>query len=257
MIQAYKVPTANAMVEYPSIKQISSAKWHIIAIEVPQGLVFLDMSNKQDICRDINPSNIQLDGDVMQTSLLPHSPSNSRPENAMDAGGFTDLETSPVLPVCVKKDSETKKSPQRKRPLRAKDLFKKAFSWWRQNTCHMKNKKESKSNVYHHLLLISSLLASITLHTALKIQGYRVEESYEYNSSINDAVCQTENQYYFYSNWLIIMFNSIAFFLSVALLMRLFNELPLRPLLQVSVFSMVGAYLCTILDPFKPRSCSS
>ncbi|KAJ0100145.1 hypothetical protein Patl1_20648 [Pistacia atlantica] len=74
MIQAYKVQTANAMVEYPSIKQISLAKWHIIAIEVPQGLVFLDMSNKQDICRDINPSNIQLDG----TSLLPHSPSNSR-----------------------------------------------------------------------------------------------------------------------------------------------------------------------------------
>ncbi|KAJ0099177.1 hypothetical protein Patl1_20738 [Pistacia atlantica] len=190
MIQAYKVQTANAM--------------------------------KQDICRDINPSNIQLVGDVMQTSLLPHTPSNSRPENAMDAGGFTDLETSLVLPVC--------------------------------NTCHMKNKKESKSNVYHQLLLISSLLASTTLHTALKIQGYRVEESYEYNSSINDAVSQTENQYYFYSNWLIIMFNSIAFFLSVALLMRLFNELPLRPLLQVSVFSMVGAYLCTILDPFKPRA---
>ncbi|XP_031277924.1 uncharacterized protein LOC116136362 isoform X1 [Pistacia vera] len=95
-------------------RQISSAKWHIIAIEVPQELVFLDMSNKQDICRDINPSNIQLDGGVMETSFLPHTPSNSRPENAMDAGGFTDLETSPVLPVCVKKDSETKKSPQRK-----------------------------------------------------------------------------------------------------------------------------------------------
>ncbi|XP_031277929.1 uncharacterized protein LOC116136362 isoform X2 [Pistacia vera] len=108
------VQTANAMAEYPSIRQISSAKWHIIAIEVPQELVFLDMSNKQDICRDINPSNIQLDGGVMETSFLPHTPSNSRPENAMDAGGFTDLETSPVLPVCVKKDSETKKSPQRK-----------------------------------------------------------------------------------------------------------------------------------------------
>ncbi|KAJ0098931.1 hypothetical protein Patl1_20682 [Pistacia atlantica] len=101
MIQAYKVQTANAMVEYPSIKQISSAKWHITAIEVPQGLVFLDMSNKQDICRDINPSNIQHDGDVMETSFLPHTPSNSRPENAMDSCGFTDSEASPVLPVCA------------------------------------------------------------------------------------------------------------------------------------------------------------
>ncbi|ESR34801.1 hypothetical protein CICLE_v10006327mg [Citrus x clementina] len=81
--------------------------------------------------------------------------------------------------------------------------------------------------------------------------GCKSEEGYKNNSSLN-PICQIVNQHPFYIR-LVTTFNSVAFFLSIALMMILFNKLPLRPLLLVSAFSMLGAYMCIISGPTKPH----
>ncbi|KAJ0043549.1 hypothetical protein Pint_18026 [Pistacia integerrima] len=35
-------------------------------------------------------------------------------------------------------------------------------------------------------------------------------------------------------------------------MMRLFNKLPFRPWLLVSLFSIIGAYMCIMMYPVKP-----
>ncbi|GAY31925.1 hypothetical protein CUMW_280850 [Citrus unshiu] len=118
-------------------------------------------------------------------------------------------------------------------------------------------KKHSKGvNVYHLLLPISALLSTTTFHIQLKILGCRAEDAYEYNSSSLSPFCQIVNQHpYFIPS--VIVFNSLAFFISVALMMILFSELPLWPLSLVSAFSMAAAYICTMSDSLKPLLSSS
>ena len=118
-------------------------------------------------------------------------------------------------------------------------------------------KQHSKGvNVYHLLLLISALLSTTTFHIQLKILGCRAEQAYECNSSSQSPFCQIVNQHpYFIPS--VIVFNSLVFFISVALMMILFSELPLWPLCLVSAFSMAAAYICTMSDPLKPLLSSS
>ncbi|KAK9181492.1 hypothetical protein WN944_024629 [Citrus x changshan-huyou] len=126
------------------------------------------------------------------------------------------------------------------------------------NNCPIKTGKKypKGSSVYHLLLLISALLSTTTFHVQLKILGCRAEDAYEYNSSSLSRFCQIANQHpYFIQS--VIVFNSLAFFISVALMMTLFSELPLWPLSLVSAFSMAAAYICTMSDPLKPLLSSS
>ncbi|KDO45263.1 hypothetical protein CISIN_1g025689mg [Citrus sinensis] len=118
------------------------------------------------------------------------------------------------------------------------------------NNWPMKIKIESGTNVCHLLLLIAALVSTITYRTALKIRACKLEQGYNYSSSLI-SICQIVDQHPLFIQ-LVMAFNSIAFFLSMALLMILFNELPLRPLLLVSAFSMLGAYICAITDLTKP-----
>ncbi|KAK9178499.1 hypothetical protein WN943_027690 [Citrus x changshan-huyou] len=90
----------------------------------------------------------------------------------------------------------------------------------------------------------------------LKILGCRAEQAYECNSRSLSPFCQIENQHPHLIPSVII-FNSLAFLISVALMMILFSELPLRPLSLVSAFSMAAAYICTMSDPLKPLLSSS
>ncbi|KAL9409390.1 hypothetical protein AB3S75_047727 [Citrus x aurantiifolia] len=85
---------------------------------------------------------------------------------------------------------------------------------------------------------------------ALKIRACKLEQGYNYSSSLI-SICQIVDQHPLFIR-LVMAFNSIAFFLSMALLMILFNELPLRPLLLVSACSMLGAYICAITDLTEP-----
>lgn len=118
-------------------------------------------------------------------------------------------------------------------------------------------KKHSKGiNVYHLLLLISALLSTTTFHIQLNILGCRAEQAYECNSSRLSPFCQIANQHpYFILS--AIVFNSLTFFISVALMMILFSALPLWPLSLVSAFSMAAAYICAMSDTLKPLLSSS
>ncbi|TXG70548.1 hypothetical protein EZV62_005483 [Acer yangbiense] len=181
--------------------------------------------------------------------------------HAIDAGDFTAVNIPPASPRCRKTDVKIEKTVQLTGAPRAKNINEKASSEQNRSylhkTCHVKVKNESRFNIYHVLLLISTLLATITFHTALKfyLPGCRFQEGYESSSSLN-SICQIENQRS-YSNRILITFNSVVFFLSTALMMILFNELPFRPWLQVLVFSMIGSYMCTLMDPVNPSTFSS
>ncbi|KAK1575347.1 hypothetical protein Q3G72_004654 [Acer saccharum] len=252
--------------KYPAIQPETCRKWVKIATRAARGLAFHLNSEKQvtyrdlksvnllldDNYRDLKASNMFLDGNVKSTSKFKN--------HAIDAGDFTALNIPPASPRCRKTDVKIEKTVQWTGALGAKNINEKAS---RQNrsylhkTCPMKVRNESQCNIYHVLLLISTLLATITFHTALKfyLPGCRFHEGYESSSSVN-SVCQIENQSS-YSNRILITFNSVVFFLSTALMMILFNELPFRPWLLVLVFSMVGSYMCTFKDPVNPSSLSS
>lgn len=118
------------------------------------------------------------------------------------------------------------------------------------NNWPMKIKMTSGTNVCHLLLLIAALVSTITYHTAVKIRACKLEQGYNYNSRLI-SICQIMDQRPLIIR-LVMAFNSIAFFLSLALLMIIFNELPLRPLLLVCALSMLGAYICAVSDLTKP-----
>ncbi|KAK1575134.1 hypothetical protein Q3G72_002934 [Acer saccharum] len=182
-------------------------------------------------------------------------------ENHLFRSDFTALNIPPASPRCRKTDLKIEKTVQLTGAPRAKNINEKAASEQNRSylhkICPVKVRNESRFNIYHVLLLISTLLATITFHIALKfyLPGCRFQEGYESSSSLN-SICQIENQRS-YSNRILITFNSVVFFLSTALMMILFNELPFRPWLQVSVFSMICSYMCTFMDPVNPSSFSS
>ncbi|KAK0598446.1 hypothetical protein LWI29_034769 [Acer saccharum] len=237
--------------KYSAIQPESCCKWVQIAMGAARGLASNHhASKKQVIHKYLNPVNLLLDDNyrdlkASNMSLDRNVKSTSKFKNhAIDAGDFTALNIPPASPRCRKTDVKIEKTSQQSRSYLHK-------------ICPMKVRNESQCNIYHVLLLISTLLATITFHTALKfyLPGCRFQEGYQSSSSVN-SVCQIENQSSS-SNRILIMFNSVVFFLSAALMMILFNELPFRPWLLVLVLSMVGSYICTFMDPINPSSFSS
>ncbi|KAK0598500.1 hypothetical protein LWI29_035248 [Acer saccharum] len=230
----------------PAIEPESCRRWVQIAMQAARGLAFLHRDSKYNY-KDLKASDMLLD-----TSKFNN--------HAIDAGDFTALNIPPASPRCRKTDMKIEKTVQLTGDPRAKNINEQASEQNRSylhKTCPVKVRNESRFNIYHVLLLISTLLATITFHIALKfyLPGCRFQEGYESSSSLN-PICQIENQRS-YSNRILITFNSVVFFLSTALMMILFNELPFRPWLLVLVFSMVGSYMCTFKDPDKPSSLSS
>ncbi|XP_031265617.1 uncharacterized protein LOC116124042 [Pistacia vera] len=226
--------------KYSTIEPVSWEKPFKIHSGAAGRLTALHGLKKLDIHQTFKFPNILLDGTTK--GLLAQTP------NSMDACDFTALDIPPVLLQCGKQDMEVKNTPPRAWALRATDVVEKTFQWWHHqpNLSNTQTMKDHKllSNSHHLLLLISTLLATVSLHAALKMSRCRVEEGY--NSRLN-SIFQTET----YSNQLLILFNSLTFFLSVALMMRLFNKLPFRPWLLVSLFSMIGAYMCIMMYPVK------
>ncbi|KAJ0098683.1 hypothetical protein Patl1_20650 [Pistacia atlantica] len=226
--------------KYPTIEPLSWEKPFKIHSGAAGRLTALHSLKKLDIHQTFKVPSILLDGTAK--GLLAQTP------NSMDARDFTAVDISPFL-LHGKKDMEVKNTPPRAWARRATDVFEKTFQWWHHqpNLSNTQTMKDHKflSNSRHLLLLTSTLLATVSLHAALKMSRCRVEEGYD--SRLN-SIFQTET----HSNRLLILFNSLTFFLSVALMMRLFNKLPFRPWLLVSLFSMIGAYMCIMMYPVKP-----
>ncbi|KAK4837588.1 hypothetical protein QYF36_006766 [Acer negundo] len=233
----------------PANEPESCRKWVQIAMQAARGLAFLHRDSKSinqlldDNYRDLKASKMLLDTSKFNNHTI-------------DAGDFTALNIPPASPRCRKTDLKIEKTVQLTGAPRAKNINEKA-SEQNRSYPHKNCPVKVRNNFYHVLLLISTLLATITFHIALKfyLPGCRFQEGYESSSSLN-SICQIENQRS-YSNRILITFNSVVFFLSTALMMILFNELPFRPWLLVLVFSMIGSYMCTLMDPINPSSFSS
>ncbi|KAK9181494.1 hypothetical protein WN944_024631 [Citrus x changshan-huyou] len=232
-----------------SIKEGSWDKRLEIAIGVAKTLVATQSSQKQNIYRDLNPSSILLE--ETPSSFLADMPHNSIAKvNLMDGGECTALDISDDLTQAGKTEMKIKASQHVRGAFGAKcDQMRKGFKWGHlslhlQDTwLNMKTKNKSKSYVFH-LVLLLALLSTIMFHAALKIFGCRSEKGFQQISSLN-PFCRVVNRHPHLFQLLIIL-NSAAFFLCLAFMTVLFNEFPLKPLLLVSVFSMLAAYMCII-----------
>ncbi|ESR34815.1 hypothetical protein CICLE_v10005082mg [Citrus x clementina] len=232
-----------------SIKEGSWDKKIEIAIGVAKTLVAMQSSEKQNIYRDLKPSSILLK--ETPKSLLADTPHNSVAKvSLMDGSECTALDISDDLSQSAKTEMKIKATQHVWGAFGAKyDRMRKVFKWGHlsshlQNTwLNMKTKNKSKGYVFH-LLLLLALLSTITFHIALKIFGCRSEKGFQQISSLN-PFCRVVNRHPHLFQ-LLITLNSAAFFLCLAFMTVLFNEFPLKPLLLVSVFSMLAAYMCII-----------
>lgn len=224
--------------EHPaSIQQSPRAERLEIVTKICQDLPFLHSSEKQVIHRDFKASNILLDE-----------------VNAMeDAADSTALDMSSVSLQSGKTDMEMKMTQLESGARGANDEAEKAFQW-QYKSSHLKctgpnlrTENEIWSNSLY-LLLVPTLVSTVIFLTQLKIMGCK-SEGHKNNSSLN-PICQIVKQYPFYIR-VVTAFNSVAFFLSISLMMILLNKLPLRALLLVSAFSMLGAYMCIISGSTK------
>lgn len=238
--------------EHPaSIQQSPRAERLEIVTKICQDLSVLHGSAKQVIHRDFKASNILLD-ETFKSNLSNFSIANV---NAMeDAADLTALDMSFVSLQSGKTDMEMKMAQLESGARGANDEAEKAFQWPYKST-HLKStwpnlrtENEAWSNSLFPLLL-ATLVSTMIFLIELKIMGCKSQEGHKNNSSLN-PICQIVKQYPFYIR-LVTAFNSATFFLSISLMMILLNKLPLRALLLVSAFSMLGAYMCIISGPTK------
>lgn len=226
-----------------SIKEGSWDKRLEIAIGVDKTPVAMQSSEKQNIYSDLKPSSILLE--ETPKSFLADTPYNSIVKvNLMDGGECTKLDISDDLSQAGKTEMKTKANQHAAKY----DQIREGSKWGHlpshlQNTwLNMRTKIKSRSYV-SHLLLLLAFLSTIMFHAALKILGCR-SESFQQISSLY-PFCRVVNRHPHLFQSLITV-NSAAFFLCLAFMTFLFNEFPLKPLLLVSVFSMLAAYMCMI-----------
>ncbi|KAI9161757.1 hypothetical protein LWI28_020407 [Acer negundo] len=182
--------------------------------------------------------------------------------NAMNNGGFTALDILDALPYGGKKDMEIEKILQREGASRARNLGKSTLesnncdssqkNWDQSSSSHlqanwpMKTKHKISRDAYHALLITAAVFLGITFHAALNAPGGRLVDNIKFKSSSSLGI-QVGKQS---SNLLrlFIWFDSIAFITSAAsMIIILIHEIPLKPWMLISVFSIYGAYICSIM----------
>ncbi|KAK0595031.1 hypothetical protein LWI29_002743 [Acer saccharum] len=182
--------------------------------------------------------------------------------NAMNDGGFTALDILDALPYGGKKDMEIEKILQREGASRARNLGKSTLESnncessqrnWDQSSSSqlqanwpMKTKHKISRDAYHALLITTAVFLGITFHAALNAPGGRLVDNIKFKSSSSLGI-QVGKQS---SNLLrlFIWFDSIAFITSAAsMIIILIHEIPLKPWMLISVFSIYGAYICSIM----------
>ncbi|KAK0597401.1 hypothetical protein LWI29_024922 [Acer saccharum] len=184
--------------------------------------------------------------------------------NAMNDGGFTALDILDALPYGGKKDMEIEKILQREGASRARNLGKLILESNNCDSCNeslrnwdrsssnlqvnwpMKTKHKISRDAYHALLITTAVFLGITFHAALNAPGGRLVDNIKFKSSSSLGI-QVGKQS---SNLLrlFIWFDSIAFITSAAsMIIILMHEIPLKPWMLISVLSIYGAYICTIM----------
>ncbi|KAH7557361.1 hypothetical protein JRO89_XS11G0131000 [Xanthoceras sorbifolium] len=183
--------------------------------------------------------------------------------NAMNDGGFTAVDILDVLPHDGKRDMEIEKILQREGALRARDLGKSMFESNNCESCNesqsnwdqsshlqanwpMKTKHKISRDAYHALLITTAVFLGITFHAALNAPGGKLVDNIKFKSR-SSLGFQVGKQSSILLR-LFIWFDSIAFITSAAtMIIILMHEIPLKPWMLISVFSLYGAYICSIM----------
>ncbi|KAK4837828.1 hypothetical protein QYF36_008743 [Acer negundo] len=183
--------------------------------------------------------------------------------NAMNDGGFTVLDILDVLPHEGKRDVDIEMILQREGAMRATDLGKVILDdekWIESQrngdrSSHLqpiwywprKARRKTPREAYHVMLVTAALILAITFQAALNAPGSKVVDNIKYKSS-SSLGFQVGKQSSNYLLRLFIWFDSIAFITSAAsMIIILVHEKPLKPWMLISVLSIYGAYICTIM----------
>ncbi|CAL5343805.1 unnamed protein product [Camellia sinensis] len=159
--------------------------------------------------------------------------------NAKNSGGFTPLDILDVLPYSRKIDMEISKILRQAGAMGARDIADQSFNCgddnYSQPPPHMstimsilKFRRETYNAV---LLVTATFLTTITF-----LGGF-------YNPNGTLQLKKHES----ILTRLFILFNSTGFTSSGALVIFLLHEFPLKPWPQISVLTMFGAYMCSIM----------
>ncbi|KAJ9164019.1 hypothetical protein P3X46_023637 [Hevea brasiliensis] len=184
--------------------------------------------------------------------MLEDSPTHSGmvEVNAKNNGGFTALDILEAIPENEEVDVAIKEILVRAGASRGRDIadssnhevYIEVGKQWQRLFPKQATRSEFLISKYHGLLITSTLLATLTFHAALRPPTV-MSEVFHNESSRTFPLEKQDAEI----NHLFILFNSIAFFTSMALITLLTHELPLMPWLLISVTSTIGAYMCSIM----------
>ncbi|KAA8533927.1 hypothetical protein F0562_031444 [Nyssa sinensis] len=187
--------------------------------------------------------------------LLTYNPSISSvvDVNAMNSGGFTALDILDVLPYCGKTDMEIDKLLRRAGALRARDMIHHDAVYACRRGCHqpsnidtikaiIKPRREYACGV---LLVIATMLATVTFRAAFSPPGGNFKEGYVYNYHGDGTLQLKRSESIITSSFL--LFNSTGFVASVAIIIFLLHEFPMKPWPQISISTLFGSYMCLIM----------
>ncbi|XP_059627816.1 uncharacterized protein LOC132270653 [Cornus florida] len=204
-----------------------------------------------------NTASLRQISNGLLTSEFDPNISNLVYENDMKSLCFINPDKQRVLPNCGDIDVEIEKVLRQAGALRARDLSNHDSD--PDAVCHcregypkpsdnpikdiVKPRKEFLCSVL--LLLMATLVAKLTYQAAFSLPGGTLKGGYTYNYAANGSLQPKKRDLIVTSSF--ILFNSIGFVASVAVIIVLLHEFPMKPWPQICVCTLFGSYVCLIM----------
>ncbi|XP_059625300.1 uncharacterized protein LOC132268475 [Cornus florida] len=172
--------------------------------------------------------------------------------NSKSSGEMLTPDSQHVLPNCGNEEVEIEKMLQQAGALRAKELF--IHDSGHDAVCHCRegSHKPSQNVITGQreflccvLLLMAALVAKITYQAAFSFSVGALKEGYAYNYAAN-GILQLKKRDSI-ANRSFMLFNSSGFVASVAVIISLLHEFPLKPWPQISASTLFGSYMCLVM----------
>ncbi|CAK9188041.1 unnamed protein product [Ilex paraguariensis] len=176
--------------------------------------------------------------------------------NAMSCGGFTALDILDVLEYSQSIDVEVYNILHQAGALRARDLANRDTNQYAAQDDKRKGfKTTDKSSIlpyirvanHHMLLLMATMVTTITYQAALHSPDGTFKAHYSYNYTSNGSTLPLKKQESIITQSFL-LFNSIGFVGSLAVVIFLLHEFPLKPWPQITVSMLFGSYMCCIMS---------
>ncbi|KAA8533929.1 hypothetical protein F0562_031446 [Nyssa sinensis] len=173
--------------------------------------------------------------------------------NAMNSGGITALDIVDVLPYCGKIDMEIDKLLRQARAKRARDIASHDACFICVKEFHQPSPKNTLKDIIKLkrefancvLLLTATMIATITYVALLSPLVRTSKAGYLHNNDANGTLQLIKGNSIATSSF--IFFNSTGFVASVAMLIFLLREFPLKPWPQITVSTLFSSYMCRVM----------